>query len=179
MTLFLFHTFQSQQSNYNHEEYFLATVDVTRGEELDPESSLKIWVYTSPNANIAKKYKLLTQVDSPHGTHRISSLVFFTSSPSRPSLASSSSDGTIKIWMRLKFILNYFDSNSFYTLLYSSAFQQSNGLNQPSPWICSYSFTYRLNYFSFLYFFLIFLFDITNLEIVLQMAFQFLEIVVF
>lgn len=93
---FLFHTFPAL-SNQADEKHYLATIDLYRGEELDPDCSLKIWNYSALDGT-QRKFVLLTQVDRPHGSHRITSMTFFTSNPLRPSLATASTDGMVKIW---------------------------------------------------------------------------------
>ena len=89
-------------------QHYLATVDVTRGEEFGPESSLKIWKW-DPSSSAGPKFHLVTQADRPHASNRVTSLVFFSMPTSAvegvvlattPALATSGADGTVKIWNR-------------------------------------------------------------------------------
>lgn len=68
VSLFKFHSFTTERKEMGSRRvesksvtHYLATVDVSRGEEFGPESSLKIWKwdYTSPSG---PQYKLITQV---------------------------------------------------------------------------------------------------------------------
>jgi hypothetical protein len=100
---FIFHSFPSSAGPST--SHFLATLDLYRGEELEVTdcTSLKIWTFSAASeggGGAQRKYLLLTQVDRPHGSHRITSMVFFLSQPTRPSLATSSDDGMVKIWAR-------------------------------------------------------------------------------
>jgi hypothetical protein len=106
VSLFKFHSFSSDKKAAGSRRvlsksvsHYLATVDVTRGEEFGPESSLKIWKwdYTSPSG---PQFRLITQADRPHGPHRLTALAFFTTGEGTPGLATSDSDGSVKIWTR-------------------------------------------------------------------------------
>lgn len=85
---------------------YLATVDVRRGEEMLPETSLKIWKFDTNSAS----YKLILQVDRPHDASKITSLCFtpdthgdWTAADSSNSNAfigvlTAASNGSSKFW---------------------------------------------------------------------------------
>ena len=95
----------------------MVTVDVRKGEEADPEASLKFWEWDV----LRSKYRLSVQVDRPHGCWKVSAAVFSpcvthsTRSAQQDvkavvpvahksslfftcSCATSAIDGSIKIW---------------------------------------------------------------------------------
>ncbi len=74
-------------------QHFLATIDVTRGEDLDVESTLKFFKWF--NTSRESKFRLVSQVSRPHGRVRVNSLAFMHCTAS---LASGASDGSVKIW---------------------------------------------------------------------------------
>ena len=80
----------------------MTTVDVRRGEDTLPEISLKFWMWDVEK----KKYVLNAQVDSPHGSSKISAVALTV--PYTPkklqktefslSCCTSADDGSVKVW---------------------------------------------------------------------------------
>ena len=76
-------------------EYYLATVDVLRGEEMTAETSLKIWKFDVNSAT----YKLSVQIDRPFEGHKVTSLSFVPdSSGGFTGLATGGANGCVKMW---------------------------------------------------------------------------------
>eukprot|EP01038_Epipyxis_sp_PR26KG_P009546 gene9546-12857_t len=115
---------------------FMATVDVRKGEELDSETSLKFWEWN----DVQNKYSLSSQMDSPHGSLRVSALAFsssvikLTTSNGRKSgavlVATAAVDGLIKLWRG--------QVSDEQMLSFSSTMTRL-----AMKWICSCSFKYR------------------------------------
>eukprot|EP01032_Pedospumella_encystans_P007994 gene7994-9529_t len=146
--------------------WFLGTVDVRKGSELEAECSLKFFEWS----DVQSKYRLGAQMDNPHGPHRVTSLAFAGASSSAddtssnnnnasPVLAATSSvDGTVKVWRAER------NDVSAPPTLSTSAKQRQQQLTVsntsansgnsagsageteaalPLKWVCAYSFKYR------------------------------------
>eukprot|EP01032_Pedospumella_encystans_P012327 gene12327-14270_t len=146
--------------------WFLGTVDVRKGSELEAECSLKFFEWS----DVQSKYRLGAQMDNPHGPHRVTSLAFAGASSSAddntnnnnnasPVLAATASvDGTVKVWRAER------NDVSAPPTLSTSAKQRQQQLTVsntsansgnsagsageteaalPLKWVCAYSFKYR------------------------------------
>eukprot|EP00598_Pedospumella_elongata_P003987 CAMPEP_0184981850 /NCGR_PEP_ID=MMETSP1098-20130426/11438_1 /TAXON_ID=89044 /ORGANISM="Spumella elongata, Strain CCAP 955/1" /LENGTH=1398 /DNA_ID=CAMNT_0027505457 /DNA_START=27 /DNA_END=4223 /DNA_ORIENTATION=+ len=143
--------------------WFLGTVDVRKGSELEAECSLKFFEWS----DVQSKYRLGAQMDNPHGPHRVTSLAFAGASSSAddninnnnnasPVLAATASvDGTVKVWRAER------NDVSAPPTLTTSAKQRQQQLTVsntsansgnsageteaalPLKWLCAYSFKYR------------------------------------
>lgn len=118
--------------------HFMVTVDARRGEELDPESSLKFWQWNeSKNC-----YRVSAQVDNPHGSGvRLSGIavspVFYKTivedsirgahQASYVLCVTTAVNGTIKFWQGIQQLVN----------------EAYNGDVLPLRWTCLFSFCYR------------------------------------
>ena len=104
-------------------ETWMATFDSWQDREYAAETHLKIWIgYPRLGSAQRRPYTVNTRIDLPHGTARLSSMVFSSSALGKPRLATTSSDGLIKIWSHGT----------------SSTQSQVNG-----AWLCLLSFHYR------------------------------------
>lgn len=93
ISFFAFSHNLSTTNNSRRAEYFLATVDVRRGEEIGIEYSLKIFKFEAKD----DAYKLVAQIDNPHGVkNKIMSLTM-QQNESIGALTTAS-DGSIKLW---------------------------------------------------------------------------------
>lgn len=102
-----------KDSQVSEECNLLATVCVRKGEEATAEVCLKFWKHDDSSMSATSKYKLLAQVDRPHGSSKISALVFrphdatsLMTSEGTPvaravigSCVTASMDGQLKVWM--------------------------------------------------------------------------------
>lgn len=89
ITNFQFHTFNLQDKT----EFYLATVDIRRGEYLDEVCSLKIFRFDSSKSS----YVLISQLENPHGKHHVSSIIF-SSNINNLFIFSGAEDGSLKQW---------------------------------------------------------------------------------
>eukprot|EP00596_Hydrurales_sp_CCMP1899_P000374 CAMPEP_0119046284 /NCGR_PEP_ID=MMETSP1177-20130426/45607_1 /TAXON_ID=2985 /ORGANISM="Ochromonas sp, Strain CCMP1899" /LENGTH=937 /DNA_ID=CAMNT_0007019219 /DNA_START=394 /DNA_END=3207 /DNA_ORIENTATION=- len=120
----------------------LVTVDVRRGEDSEAEGSLKFWEWDAQRSN----YRLSAQVDRPHGSSRVTSVIFAPSSSDITQHGSSSShacycatsamDGSIKIWVG--------QSRPVTTAVDKADKYKSSGFSTIGMhWSCSFSFKHR------------------------------------
>lgn len=107
----------SETSNVSTLPAILVTVDVTRGEDTAPESTLRVFVWTETTSG--SYFRLKSQVSRPHGNHRITGLAV---AHNRVEFATCAADGSVKVWNG--------HTNDITSL--SSA-----------QWSCSASFAYR------------------------------------
>jgi WD40 repeat protein len=125
----------------------MVTLDVRRGEDSEAEGSLKFWKWNAQGS----RYQLSAQVDRPHGSSRVTSVVFAPSSTQTlqrlqqpqgiaPSSSSSSFtcscataavDGGIKIWVGQSHPSKASDRSG------------SAGSATDMHWTCSFSFKHR------------------------------------
>lgn len=150
----------------------LVTIDVKRGEEMPKEYSLKIWEWFPAPVGTANKdnssqesskgqYRIVAQLDKPHGDHAITAL---TITPNRSSvqnnnssndlvlagvtIATGSSDGTVKLWTRK---LPSQDPTPVHTNNHNnssngsqSSVAQTKKHVQKLLWYCQAAFQYRI-----------------------------------
>lgn len=95
----------------------LVTIDVTRGEDTAPESTLRVFVWTETTSG--SYFRLKSLVSRPHGNHRITGLAI---AHTRAEFATCAADGSVKVW----------NSNTKDMASLSAA-----------QWSCSASFSYR------------------------------------
>jgi NET1-associated nuclear protein 1 (U3 small nucleolar RNA-associated protein 17) len=105
---------------------WMATFDTWQDYTYTPETHLKLWIgYPASASASARPYTLNTRIDKPHGNQMLTSMSFPSSSPgsSLPlQLATTSSDGVVKLWTHRVLDAKY----------------QPEG-----AWICQYSFNFR------------------------------------
>jgi hypothetical protein len=122
---------------------YMATVDVTRGQDTAVEASLKFWVWSMGK----NKYKLSATVDRPHGSHRVTDLDFIpaTGDSSNISCATCAVDGSVKVWQGKYVAVSHTTNQSNQIAKASSQHDSSsNGASsQQIKWNCAFSFTYR------------------------------------
>ena len=106
----------SKVSQATSTQYYLAAVDVCRGEDIGVEFSLKVFQFQSSS----EKYHQVAQMDRPHGRHRVVGLTMLRQ---EVGCVTSAVDGSVKMWRT---------SNT-------AAVSAESDL----PWICQYSFKYR------------------------------------
>ena len=118
-------------------EDYLATVDVLKGEEMLPETSLKIWKFDN-NSGV---YKLLVQIDRPHDAHKITALEFtpdtLTNDSNDPcafiGLVTAATNGGFKMWY----------CNNFAAQTALLGHKSSSRVSNESSWKCLYAFQYK------------------------------------
>ena len=157
VTIFEYHSYRyaipssnskSKRQSFIH-NHFMASIDVTRGEEFDAEPSLKIWKWTvsSSSSRNTAKYKLVAQIDRPHSASRVTSLVFLncnnssTDAESRlvAGVVTSAADGSVKVWhcvMQPHSRENQQKKHDTKAGLFMNLLDNCR-------WLCAYSFTYR------------------------------------
>lgn len=106
----------SQVSHSLSTHYYLATIDVCRGEEIGTEYSLKVFQFQSS----LDKYHQVAQMDRPHGGQRVIGLTMLRH---EVGCVTSAIDGSVKLWRTVT----------------SSEMSADSDLQ----WICQYSFKYR------------------------------------
>ena len=159
VTLFKYHSYRyalptshtkGKNTSFLH-SHFMATVDVCRGEECDAESSLKIWKWmeTSTSGRESAKYKLVAQIDRPHNSSRVNSMVFFncnnssTDSELAPiaGLATCGVDGSVKVWHCM--IQPQGREKQQAQKKHTNKASLMMSIIDNAQWSCAYSFTYR------------------------------------
>jgi hypothetical protein len=146
------------------------TVDVKRGEEQPKEYSLKIWEWFADNEGESGEYRIVAQLDKPHGDYPVTSLgvsqiAAVSSGLSNDQvlqsvmIATGSNDGTVKLWTRkaMEEVSDIYTSagtaNSDAQENTKSNSSTSNNNNNTTKkqyalhklrWKCHYAFTYRL-----------------------------------
>ena len=96
--------------------YYLATIDVRRGEDIGSEFSLKVFQFQSTS----EKYQQVAQMDRPHGRHRVVGLTMLRQ---EVGCVTSAVDGSVKLW--------------------KTAASADVSAESDLQWICQYSFKYR------------------------------------
>jgi WD40 repeat protein len=97
-------------------QYYLATVDVRRGEEIGVSDSIKLWQYSAAG----ERYLQVAQMDRPHGLQRVVSVCM---QQGDVGCVTSATDGSVKLWT-------------------TTAASDANSDAEPQ-WVCRFSFTYR------------------------------------
>ncbi len=110
---------------------YLATLDVRRGEDKESVSSLKFWTWNESKAS----YRLLAQVEHPHGQARINTLSVFAGAASlgEAVCVTGSSDGNVKIWK----------ASIHHSSKRDAADQSSQQDKERLSWTCFCSFSHK------------------------------------